>query len=419
MKLLVLGGGFNQLNAIRKAREKGYEVVVSDYLPDAPGRKLADYAELVSTFDIEGNIQVGCKHKIDGVFTVGTDQPVLTAARVAEALNLPHMITSDTALRATNKKYMKEVFVKKGIPTSSYILIKRAELDDKQRLAGKLNLLRFPLVIKPLDSQGQRGIFKIYEFNEQVINYMRETFTFTRSDEIIAEEFFPGDEISLSIWVENGFPYILMITDRPLLNVEPHLGIPAGHVFPSFYTWSHCRRLQQLAGQVVDGFDIKSGPLYIQVLASGEDIQVVEIACRIGGGHEDELIPLVTGIDILDMLVEKAAGKEIEHKRLEDYDLLNNEHHAIVKFIIAHPGRVKYFASLDKILKMPGVIKASFYNPALKEIRPLVDSTCRVGYLLVEGKTEKEMYFNTSQAYKCLRIVDENGSNMVIDMSSN
>jgi len=412
MKILILGAGFMQLKAIKKAREKGHTVIVSDYLPDAPGKEVADFSEMASTFDIEGNILVAQKYNVDGVLTIGTDQPVLTAARVAEALNLPRMISPFTALRATNKKYMKDVFVKNNIPCSSYLFVKRQELNSIS-LLDKLKQLNFPIVIKPLDSQGQRGVFKLYQLEPDIVDFMRQTFLFTQENEIIVEEFCAGDEITISAWVENYQPYILMITDRPLLDVEPHLGIPDGHIFPSRYTSSHYQIIMELVKKIVISFDIVSGPVYMQAIIDENRIEVVEVACRIGGGHEEELISLVTGIDPVDMLIEKAIANKTDISRLEKNNLLNNTKHAMVKFIVARPGKVKCVCNLQEVKKMPGVINAGFYNPNLKEVKELINSTRRVGYLLIEGETRKQLMQNTIDAYRKIEILDEFNNNMV------
>lgn len=414
MKVLILGAGFMQLNAIRKAVEQGHTVIVSDYLPDAPGKKLAHFSTLTSTFDVAGNIEVARRYQVDGIFTIGTDQPVLTAAAVAQELNLPRMISPLTALQATNKKYMKAIFNKHGLPASSYLLIHRDELNDRNSLMNKLKQLHFPIVIKPIDSQGQRGIFKIYQLENNICDFIYQTFSFTRADEILAEEFFQGNEITISVWVEDYHPYILMITDRPLLHVEPHLGIPDSHVFPSLYTDSHYTEIEKLTRELVQSFDIASGPLYIQMMVGGKGLEIVEIACRIGGGHEDELIPLVTGIDPVDMLINKSLGIKPDKQILQNYDLLSNQSHALVKFIVARPGRVKKLGDMDMIKQLPGVVNAAFYNPALTEVKELVDSTCRSGFLLVSASSHDELMLNTEAAYSRLQILDEHNENMVI-----
>lgn len=414
IKLLILGAGRNQVNAIRKAKAKGHTVVVSDYLPDAPGKALADYTEMTSSFDIEGNIAVARRHQVDGVMTVGTDQPVLTAARVAEALNLPHLINAPTALQATNKKYMKAAFQEYSLPTSRYLLVDRAELEDADRLFARLSGLVFPLVIKPIDSQGQRGVFKIDKKAAGIIDYMQQSFLHTRADEIMVEEFCPGGEITISAWVEDYHPHILIITDRPLLNVEPHLGIMTAHQFPSVYTRSHFNELQNLLRRTVEALKIASGPIYVQVIISPQGAQLVEIACRIGGGHEEELIPLVTGIDPVDMLIDCSLGQSVALDRLFRYNLLDNPHYAETRFIMAHPGQVQSWGDLDSIRQMPGIINAQFYYPQLTEIKEIEDSsTSRWGYIIALGQNAEDLANKMRSAYRSVKILDHEGRNLL------
>ena len=414
INLLILGAGRNQLNAIRQAKAKGHTVVVSDYLPDAPGKAWSDFDELTSTFDIDGNIAVARKYAVEGVMTVGTDQPVLTAAKVAEALGLPHLIDASTALRATNKKYMKEAFDKHDLPHSRYLLLTREELDDPDSLLKKLNQLAFPLVVKPIDSQGQRGVFKLNHPDLGIIDYMRRTFLNTRADEIMVEEFFPGDEITISAWVVDYHPHILIITDRPLLNVEPHLGIMTAHQFPSVYLTSHFQPLQDLLSRTVKALDIAAGPIYVQVIISGQEVQLVEIACRIGGGHEEELIPLVTGIDPVDMLIDYSLGQPVNLDKIFAYNILDNPHYAETKFIMAYPGKVQHWGGLEKVRQMPGIVNAQFYYPGLGEVQEIEDSsTSRWGYIIAIGSTRQELAQRMDRAYNTVEILDPAGRNLL------
>lgn len=387
--------------------------MVSDYLPDSPGKAWADYADMTSTFDIEGNIAVARKYQVDGVMTVGTDQPVLTAATVAEALGLPHLIDASTALMATNKKYMKAAFKRYDIPSSDYMLIDRSLLESGEVL-DKLEHMTFPVVVKPIDSQGQRGVFKIYHLDQGILGYMRETFRHTRAEEIIVEQFCPGDEITISAWVHDYHPYILIICERPLLNVEPHLGIMTAHKFPSVYTQSHYQELQDLLCRTVQALNIASGPIYVQVIMSPQGAELVEIACRIGGGHEEELIPLVTGIDPVDMLIDSSLGQPVDLDKLSQYDLLGNPHHAETRFIMAYPGPVAKWGGLDVIRQMPGIANAQFYYPDLTFIKEIEDSgTSRWGYIIAVAGDEQELTARMQAAYRQVQILDPQGRNLL------
>ena len=228
MKILILGGSNSQINAILNAKRKGHTVIVSDYYDDAPGKMFSDYNEIASTFDAPGNINIAKKYDIDGVMTLGTDQPVYTAARVAEALKLPAFIDVDTALAVTNKKVMKNIFKENNIKAANYRILKSDFTDDE------LEGIKFPVVIKPLDSQGQRGVYKLDSISG-IRGLFDDVLSYSREDEILIEEYYQSDEITISGWVVNDETHIITVTDRITYDNYPHIGICTSHNFPSKY----------------------------------------------------------------------------------------------------------------------------------------------------------------------------------------
>ncbi len=158
MKVMMLGGGTNQLYAIKRILNRGDQVLVSDYLESSPGKDLATYTALADTFSYEDTLHEAKAHNIEAVLTVGTDQPVLTAARVAETLDLPTPINSKTALYVTNKKHMKEVFKKHGIPSVDYIIIGQEHLLS-QDLADRLKKFFLSRGLKTSGLPGTKGNF--------------------------------------------------------------------------------------------------------------------------------------------------------------------------------------------------------------------------------------------------------------------
>jgi len=109
-KILMLGGSNCQKNAIICGKNLGYEMIIADYSKEPLACEYADSHIIVSTFDGPGCIKAAKEYEVDGIMTMGTDQPVLTAAIVADALNLPTLISPDQAKAVTNKKIMKQIF---------------------------------------------------------------------------------------------------------------------------------------------------------------------------------------------------------------------------------------------------------------------------------------------------------------------
>jgi phosphoribosylaminoimidazole carboxylase (NCAIR synthetase) len=204
---MILGGSQCQKNALIAARRMGYRTILADYLEHPPAAALADLHCRISTFDVGACLEAARRHRVDGIFTIGTDQPVYTAAQVAKSLGLPSQIGVDTALSVTNKLVMKPILTAHGIPTARYRFIAMDSPPDA--LCG----LRPPYVLKPADSQGQRGVFKLPD-TDAVFTALPEALSFSRQKEALTEEYYPSDELTLSAWVREGRLYPLALTDR-------------------------------------------------------------------------------------------------------------------------------------------------------------------------------------------------------------
>ncbi|MDI3548071.1 MAG: hypothetical protein PWR10_1723 [Halanaerobiales bacterium] len=407
MKLLILGGGSCQLNAIRRAKEKGHTVIVSDYYPDAPGKELSDFGELTSTFDVEGNIEVAKKYAVDGVMTTGTDQPVYTAAKVAAELGLPSLIDLTTAKAVTNKRIMKNRFKAEGIPTVNFRFLKKDFSDSK------LDGMNFPVVVKPLDSQGQRGVYRLGSIRE-IREHFTDVLSFSREEEILVEEYYESDEITVSGWVKEGRVYLLTVTDRVTFENGPHIGICSAHNFPSRYLKRYFQEIREISAKIVKGFNIRNGPIYIQMLVGDEGIRINEVACRIGGAYEDVFIPHLTGVDILEMMIDAALGLEIDPAPLKEYDLTNNNKWFSAQLFFAWPGKIKRLTDLNSLKRLPGVIEAGFNFKIGDEIGEIKNATQRAGYILVGGKDREHLAKNLNRVFARLKIFDEEGNNLVI-----
>jgi biotin carboxylase len=407
MRLLILGGGSGQLSAIRKAKEKGHEVIVSDYYEDAPGKKYSDHGETVSTFDIDGNIEVGRKYDIDGVMTTGTDQPVYTAAKVANTLNLSSYLSLQTAKAVTNKREMKNTFQKHNIPTVDFKI-----LNEDFSLAG-LDDISFPVVIKPLDSQGQRGVFKLNSPRE-VRERFSEVLQFSSEEKILLEEYYENKEITVSGWVNNDKLNILTVTDRITYDNPLHIGICTAHIFPSRFLRNRIKEIKEISQKIVHSFNIKNGPIYFQMLVGEKGIKVNEIACRIGGAYEGDFMPHLTGVDIMDLMIDLSLGYDIKCDNLRDYDILENNKWLSVQLFFARSGEIHRMSTIEDITKLPGVMLAGFNFTEGDRIGEIENATERAGYFVVKGRSRTELKERIEEVYNQLKFYDRLGSNLVI-----
>lgn len=402
-KLMVLGGSNCQKNAVLYGKSLGCEVIIADYSKTPAAACFADRHIEVSTFDAEGCIRAARETGVDGIMTMGTDQPVLTAALAAEALQLPSAISSAEAKSVTNKKIMKALFRDNAIPSVNYKLIHSGSTPDD------IKELSAPVVLKPLDSQGQRGIFRLAD-KELAFQYLDQTLSYSREQEVLLEEYYPSDEITVSGWIQDSRLTILTVTDRILLDDPVHIGICTSHRFPSIHMDQYAE-IKKISEKIVTAFHLRNGPLYIQMLIGDKGIMVNEVAARIGGAFEDVIIPRISGFDILDAVMRSSLGLEVDASTLRDFDCSKSASEASVQLMFANPGVILSITPVEELLELEHVIDAGYnYHPG-DEIKAIENATARFGHCVLFSDS-KPIRKSVELFQRKLKILDEKGNNL-------
>lgn len=415
-KYMIVGAGACQLNAISRLGDRGFDVVAADYNEDSPGKKIAHIPVLADAFSVDDIKAAAEKYSVNAIMTTGTDQPVYTVNVVAKSLGLAHDLSEETAYAVTNKKEMKSRLVKAGIPTAEYLIMDANNLTGDDSLDKKLKRLEKlggPFVTKPLDLQGQRGVFLLNTAEEVLMNASK-VVEKSRTQEFIVEKYYENNEVTLSGWLDNGELRVLTIADRLCFEPSSALGVCCGHNFPSKVTDSQTEiELSALAQKVADEFKVKNGPLYIQYLLGAQGIIVNEIACRIGGAYEDLTIPTVTGFDIL--------GAQIE-RGLDPKSRIKNEHffkkpifsYFAVELFFCEPGKVSRLQAPDDFLNKPWFGGYGFNIREGETIYKMCDATARAGYFIVYADSQETLDQRVKKIYNQLAVYSIDGRNLVI-----
>lgn len=408
--LMILGGSNCQLHALLRAKERSITTILADYTKNPPAKKFAGVHEPISTFDAPACIEAGKKYSIDGVMTLGTDQPVLTAALTANALSLPGCLSIEQARSVTNKKIMKQILAKTGIKTASFLFVSENGEFFSEKGEPCPFSLKPPYVLKPLDSQGQRGVFKL-NTKEEILFYLPETLSFSREQTALVEEFYESDEITISGWLAGGQLTILTITDRLLYPDSTHIGVCIGHRFPSVHI-SRYEEIREICHQLTAAFTLKEGPFYLQLLVGKEGIFVNELACRIGGAFEDVTIPWLTGFSILDAVIDKALGYPVTFPLKPEFRCDMLEKASFVLLLFCRPGKIAHITPRDELLSLPYVLDCGFNYEEGSQIPAMENATARFGHAVLTG-TKKTLVRNITDFYNHIEVLDENGINLI------
>jgi biotin carboxylase len=294
-KILILGAGIMQVPAIKSAKKMGWKVTVADANRGAPGVPLADRFEQVDLKNKEAMaLLAAClkaENGLDGVFTAGTDFST-TVAWTAEQNGLPG-IPYEAACNASDKARMRSVFEEKGIPSPRFEVVTDAGKETVYPCLGRLGL---PVVVKPVDNMGSRGIKKI-DSPDTVLQAVETALHNSRSNTAIIEEFISGPEYSLDAVVHNGAVTITGFADRHI-TFTPYF-VEMGHTMPT-------EEKPGIVAEVVSVFTRAAAGLGITEGAAKGDMKwtqngpvVGEVAARLSGGYMSGwTYPLSSGVDI-------------------------------------------------------------------------------------------------------------------------
>ncbi|MBN2882525.1 MAG: ATP-grasp domain-containing protein [Clostridia bacterium] len=406
MKIVVLGGGHCQLNMIKRLKDEDHHVILVDYLPDCPGLSYADEHYMTSTFDYGKVSEIVRRAGARAIITMGTDQPVLTTAIAARENGIPFYIDPETAVKVTNKKVMKEIFKSYDIPTQPFAFI-GVDFKDSE-IAG----IGFPAVLKPVDSQGQRGIFKVDSI-EEIRKNIKETLRYSREARVLLEEYYPNDEITVNGWAVEGKAHIISVVDRVTMDNGNRIGICIAHNHPSKHLAANAKDIMSITQRIVDSFEIEDGPLYFQYLIGAKGIRVNEIAMRIGGAYEDITIPLINGIDILGMICDAVMGKRVDDQWTGSYDFTKDGRFVSTQMFFLEKGEIESFTPVERFMELP-YIEGAYYNFKKGTIYAGIENaTARAGYFIVSGTSFDDMLTNVDKAYDNLEIIDTHGNKIL------
>lgn len=366
--------------AIRFARSVGHRVVAVDGDPEAVGFDVTEVAVPVDFTDIERVVAAGREYDVDAVLAVSSDRAVLPAAEVAHALGLPG-IGPAVARAMTDKTVMRARLAAAGVPQPRHAVLTRAS--DIRAVVGTIPL---PAVLKPADSGGQRGLFMVESSND-VERRLEQTLAFSLSGQAMLEEFVDGVELNGIIVVRNGEPMLLTLSDRLR---PPGIGFGVGwiHRYPSSLDQVVLDRARDVAFDAVRALGLRDGIAFPQLIASGQDVRLVEIAARIAAGQMADLVRFGTGIELFEIAIAQALGEPVR----DELVTAASRRPIAIRFLTAKPGvlplgKVVAVEGLDDVRSSPGVLGAGLYFGPGATITPVQVDADRRGYVVATAET--------------------------------
>jgi biotin carboxylase len=394
-RLLVLGAGAGQLGLLEAARQRNLFVVAVDRNPAAPGFRFADRRAIISVEDEPQIDRLAVAERVEGIVAPGIDWPVAIAARIAERLVLPHPVDPTTAVLATSKLRQRERFADAGVPHPRHVVcgsIKAA----RAAAAG----FGYPCVVKAPDRQGQKGLVLVRRAG-QLAQAFELALSESRSSVVLVEELVPGREVTVNAISVDGRFTPLTVTDRVVAE-PPAFGVALAHVWPSSLAPAEVGAAVDAARGAAAALGISQGPTYTQVVVGERGAHVVELAARVGGGHDAELCEAVLGVDLNGLALAAAFGEPVDDEQLRPVQQAGG---GCTRFLVPAPGALVEVEGLDEAAAVEGVQWVRIYPEPGAVLGPLRRGSDRAGAVLATGTTREQAVERAGRAADCVRFV--------------
>ncbi len=390
--LLVLGAGPAQLGLLETARAQGIWTAVCDRDPAAPGFAFADRRCIVSIDDEPAIERLASALPLGGVIAAGTDTPVAVAARIADRLRRSHPLSPATAILATNKLRQREALAEAGVPQPRWEVVG----------ANGTSEIPPPVVVKAADRSSRGGLSLVRRPAglERALASAREV---SRSGVVLVEEYVDGPEVTVTGFSAGGDFVPLAVTDR--VAAEGGLRVPLGYVWPSVYA----ETAVEVTRRAVEALGIGEGPTTTRLRISRGGPEVIEVAARLGAGHEAELVELVTGVDLTALALAVALGRPLAASEIAGR-APDGVGGAATRFLVAPPGRLE---AAEVPQAMSGVVSTRLYRePGFVFGHPLRVADC-AGAVLAVGASADEALARAAAAAERIRFVTADAEAMV------
>ena len=380
-RLLVLGAGPAQLGLHRAARERALYVVACDRDPAAVGFEHADRRAVVSVEDEAAISQLARAEEVDGIIAPGIDWPVAIAARIAAHAGLPHPLAPETAALTVLKHRQRKRFAERGVPQPRWEVATSANEE-----------LSIPAVVKPVDQQGQRGL-AVVEDRADLGAAIAAAVEASRNGLALIEELVPGPEVTVNGFSIGGVFHPLTVTDRLTAGGEA-FGVALAHVWPSAHSVGDAVEAARLAA---DALGVTDGPTYTQIVLGPDGPRVMELAARLGGGHDAELCRVALGIDLNGLALAAALGEPL------DVPEPKPRGGAVVRFLVPPEGVLEDVGGLEEARAVKGVVDARVYRSPGWMFGPFRRGNDRAGYVLAQGESRDDALARADRAAELIR----------------
>lgn len=408
-----MGGPVLACEIVKAAQQMGVYTIVTDWYTEekSPAKRIADEYAMVSTADVDEIVGLVKNNNVDGVLTGFLDSSLPYYQQVCSKLNYPCYITAEQVDITTNKVKFKELCKFFNVPVVDEFYT-GSNLNDKI-----LNKIKYPVLIKPADNSGGRGIFICNDEKELKENF-KVALSFSESNTVIIERYMTGKEVSIFYTFRNGEIYLTLMGDRHTKkNQSKVIALPVAYTFPSEHLKYYLKTTDSNVRKMFEFIGIKDGLVFIQSFVENNECVFYEMGFRLTGSLEYKISEKINRINPLKMMIAYALTGEMNYSNTLKHNNPNHDLKACNITFLSKPGKIGKIIGIEETLSIPGVIDVvQSYNED-NTIPEEAKGTLKQVVIRVFAvtKTEQDLAEVMRKAYKYINVLSPNNESMLLE----
>lgn len=344
-RLLVLGGMRISCEIVKKAQSMGIFTLVADYnkVEDSPGKQIADEAVDLSVIDVDAVADYVKNNAIDGVFVGFNDMLLPYYAEICEKCGLPCYGTKHQFETLIAKDQYKDLCRRFGVPT-----IPEYDIDDDD--------IVFPVLVKPVDSSGSRGI-TICHNREELTIAVETGRKASKRGKVLIERYMDGREVTVFWTFQDGNYYLSALANRHVKHNQGNdvIPLPVGYTFPSVYLPNYREKVEENCKRMFRYLGLKDGMMFMQCKVDGDNCYVYDLGYRLTGSLEYKILEQVCGYNPLEMMIYHALMGKMGEESIAGKAVPEFKTPAFNVSCLCAPGTIKDIVGIDEVKQMPEV----------------------------------------------------------------
>lgn len=401
---MILGSLEEFVHLVELAGKRGIYTVVCDGYPGSPAKSAADKSYDIPVTEIDTIAEICRRENINGIITSFSDLLFECMVKIAHKAGLKCYLTPELLPYYRDKTVMKEMFEKLGIPTQKSVCL------DKDFTDEQLSGLRFPIVTKPVDKYGSRGIY-VLDSPRRIRELFDTVCASSDVKKILVEEYHNGYEFNMMSWVLDGRVHVISIADREKTPIGPEeIPISTRNVYPSRLYDHVIDEASRILQKIADFTGQKDGALSMQFFWDSQNgLSVCEAAGRFLG-YEHELIEMASGFSIEELLLDYVYDPESLRRNLTAHDSRLKNTCAVLYFQ-GHNKTIKSQQKAREIANREGVVFSQFFYEEGETV--IHGSRPYVARYYVTAKDRSELDARTESIFRDISITAEDGSEIL------